>query len=113
MAYQAFNVLQPAQQETLWGTGGTVDVALEISPTLQAGHRLGYYLDGALTDLGSRSAAFQLQEVVRGIHTLQAVILDGAGEEVLRSLAVTFMVQQTSVNFPQNPNNPSRAQPTR
>lgn len=66
-----------------------------------------------LTDLGSRNGTFQLQEVVRGIHTLQAAILDDAGEEVLRSLAVTFMVQQTSVNFPQNPNNPNRPSPTR
>jgi len=112
LAYQAFNVLQPAQQETLWGTGGTVDVVVEISPALQSDHHLGYYLDGVLTDLGSRSEAFQLQEVVRGIHTLQAAILDDAGEEVLRSLALTFMVQQTSVNFPQNPNNPNRPRPT-
>jgi len=111
-AYQAFNVLQPVQQETLWGTGGTVDVVLEISPTLEPEHHLGYYLDGQLTDLGTRSPGFQLQEVFRGIHTLQAVILDDAGEEVLRSLAVTFMVQQTSINFPQNPNNPNRPRVT-
>ena len=110
-AYQAFNILQPGQQETLWGTGGSVDVVVEISPGLQPGHHLGYYLDGELTDLGSGSTAFQMQDVFRGIHTLQAVILDGAGEEVLRSLAVTFMVQQTSINYPQNPNNPARARP--
>ena len=88
-----------------------MDVVVEISPGLQPGHHLGYYLDGELTDLGSGSTAFQMQDVFRGIHTLQAVILDGAGEEVLRSLAVTFMVQQTSINYPQNPNNPARARP--
>lgn len=107
-AYSAFNILQPTQQETLWGTGGTVDVVVEISPALEPGHRLGYYLDGELTDLGSGATTFQMQEVFRGIHTLQAVILDGAGEEVLRTLAVTFMVQQTSINYPNNPNNPAR-----
>ena len=52
---------------------------------------------------------FQLQQVDRGIHTLQAVILDAAGAEVIRTLAVTFMMQQTSINFPNNPNNPNRA----
>jgi hypothetical protein len=37
---------------------------------------------------------------------LQAVVLDASGEEMLRSLAVTFMVMQTSL---QNPNNPNRS----
>ncbi len=109
--YAAFNVLAPAQQETLWGTGGIIDVSVQVSPTLLPGHHLGYFLDGELTDLGARSAQFQVPEVYRGIHTLQAVILDGAGSEVLRSLAVTFMVQQTSVNFPQNRNNPASRPP--
>jgi len=41
--------------------------------------------------------------ITRGIHTMQAVIVDQGGTEVLRSLATTFMVQQTSI---QNPNAP-------
>jgi len=108
-AYTGFNVLQPAQQETLWGTGGAVEVAVEIAPALLPDHHLGFYLDGQLTDLNSRNAQFQLEQVDRGIHTLQAVILDAAGAEVIRTLAVTFMMQQTSINFPSNPNNPNRA----
>jgi hypothetical protein len=36
---------------------------------------------------------------------MQAVVVDTNGTEVLRSLAVTFMVQQTSLLNPNNPNN--------
>ena len=87
------------------------DVAVEIGPRLQRGHRLGYFLDGNLTDLGSGSTQFQVEGVERGIHTLQAVILDQAGEEVIRSLAVTFMMQQQSINYPQSPQAPPVAVP--
>ena len=107
-AYVAFNVLQPGHQETLWNIAGNVDVALEIAPGLQPGHHLGAYLDGALTDLGTNAPQFRLTDVERGLHTLQAVILGPDGEVILRSLAVNFMVQQTSIQNPNNPNVPIR-----
>jgi len=103
--YRTFNILQPTQQETLWNIGAVLDVALDLSPGLQAGHHLGVFLDGELIDLGTRVSQFQVQGVYRGLHTMQAVVLTDTGEEILRSLAVTFMVQQTSL---QNPNNPNR-----
>ncbi len=112
-AYTAFNILQPGQQETLWNVAGNVDVALQLTPELQAGHRLGVYLDGALQNTGGGAQQFQLTDVVRGQHTLQAVVLDTDGDEVLRSLPVTFMVQQTSIQNPNNPNAPAnRPRPT-
>ncbi len=107
-AYTAFNILQPGNQETLWNIAGNVEVALEIAPRLQLGHHLGVYLDGTLTDLGTNAPQFQLTDVVRGQHSIQAVILDRTGEPILRSLAVPFMVQQTSIQNPNNPNAPNR-----
>ena len=106
-AYTVFNILQPGQQETLWNVAGNVDVALQLSPALRDGHHLGVYLDGALTDRPGGSQ-FQVTGVVRGQHTLQAVVLDTFGTEILRSLPVTFMVQQTSIQNPNNPNVPRR-----
>jgi hypothetical protein len=99
-AYTVFNVVQPAQQETLWNIGATLNVQVEIQPALQAGHHLGAYLDGELIDVGATSTQFQLTDVFRGLHDLQAVILDSNGEDVLRSLPVSFMVQQTSILNP-------------
>ncbi|MGI9258569.1 MAG: DUF4124 domain-containing protein [Gammaproteobacteria bacterium] len=102
--YTALNVLQPAHQQTLWNIEGALDVTLEVAPALQAGHRLGLYLDGVLADVPAMNRQFHLTEVYRGQHTLQAVIVDAQGTEILRSLAVTFMVQQTSLLNPNNPN---------
>jgi hypothetical protein len=102
--YTAFNVVQPAQQETLWNIGTTLNVQVEIEPALQSGHHLGAYLDGELIDVGARGTQFQLTDVFRGLHDLQAVILDANGADVLRSLPVSFMVQQTTILNPNNPN---------
>lgn len=103
-AYTAFNIVQPLHQETLWNVAGIVNVTLEIAPRLQPGHRVGVFLDGALVDVTATGSQLTMTEVFRGQHTLQAVVLDGNGGEVLRSLAVTFMVQQTSLLNPNNPN---------
>ena len=110
-AYTAFNVLSPSQQETLWNIGGNLNVRLQLAPGLRPGHHLGVFLDGALLDLNVTGLQFVVPNVFRGVHTLQAVVLDGDGEEVLRSLAVTFMVQQTSILNPNNPNVPGGANP--
>ena len=104
--YTAFDIVQPSQQETLWNIGTVLDVQVDVQPGLQAGHRLGVYLDGQFIDLRATSPQFQLTDVFRGQHDLQAVILDPAGEEVVRSLPVTFMVQQTTILNPNNPNRP-------
>ena len=103
-AYRVFTVVQPAQQETLWNIGATLNVQVDVQPALQAGHHLGAFLDGELIDVGATGTQFQLTDVFRGLHDLQAVILDSNGREVLRSLPVSFMVQQTSILNPNNPN---------
>jgi hypothetical protein len=108
-AYELFNVVQPAQQETLWNIGAMLNVEVDLAPQLQQGHHLGVYLDGELVDVGARAPQFQVPDVFRGLHTLQAIVLDASGQEVLRSLAVTFMVQQTSILNPNTPNANPRA----
>lgn len=105
--YTRFDVTSPGQQETLWNIEGTLEVSVAIEPVLQNGHRLDVYLDGQRQNLAATTPTFTVPEVYRGVHTLQAVVVDDAGNEVLRSLAVTFMVQQTSLLNPNNPNSPA------
>jgi hypothetical protein len=100
VGYTTFNIVNPAHQETLWNIGGILPVQLSIEPGLQAGHRLDAYLDGERIIIGSTSPQFSVPNVFRGLHTLQAAIMDSSGREVLRSLTVTIMVQQTSVQTP-------------
>lgn len=106
--YREFNIVAPSQQQTLWNIGAMLDVQVELSPPLQPGHHLDVYLDGQLVNIGATAPQFTVPDVYRGVHTLQAVVRDRNGDEVLRSLAVTFMVQQTSILNPNNPNAPGR-----
>ena len=102
-AYDTLAVLQPVSRETLWGTAGRVEIAIGISPELQARHSLALYLDGAPAEFGIHATGFAIEDVPRGEHTVQAVILDEADRELLRSAPVTFFVQQTSIHYPRNP----------
>lgn len=104
-AYTRIEVLSPEQQETLWNIEGTLPVQVVLEPALQAGHRFGVYLDGQLIDLNSTNPQLSVPEVYRGVHSLQAVVLDARGTPVVRSLAVVFQVMQTSILNPNNPNN--------
>jgi hypothetical protein len=106
--YRQIDVISPSQQETLWNIGAVLEVQVALDPPLQQNHRLDVYLDGELRDIGATSAQFSVPEVYRGVHTLQAVVRDPDGREMARSLAVTFMVQQTSILNPNNPNAPRR-----
>ena len=102
-AYETLAVLQPASRETLWGTAGRVEIAIGISPDLQPRHSLALYMDGELAEFGMHATRFVIEDVPRGEHTVQAVVLDEADRELLRSAPVTFFIQQTSIHYPRNP----------
>jgi hypothetical protein len=111
-SYRAFNIVSPQQQETLWNVGSVVNVQVELDPPLQPGHLLDMYVDGQLRNLNSAGTSLTLDEIYRGVHTIQAVVVDQSGGEVVRSLATTFMVQQSSIQNPTD-NSPVRPQPPR
>jgi hypothetical protein len=112
--YRAITIISPTQQQTLWNIGATLNVQVSLDPSLQAGHRLDVYLDGQRKNLDSTSTQLSVPDVPRGVHTMQAVVVDTTGMEVVRSVATTFMVQQTSLLNPNNPNaanSPNAANP--
>jgi hypothetical protein len=96
-------IVSPIADETLWNTGGNLDVRLEVAPQLEAGARIDLLLDGQRLNLNTTSGQINLPNVFRGAHSLQAAIFDAAGRELGRSTAVSFVVQQTSIQNPQNP----------
>ena len=108
--YSSVQVTSPAEQETLWNIGSVLEVRVALQPPLQPGHRIDVYLDGQLRNVNAMSPSFTVPEVYRGVHRLRAVVLDSGGRELSSSEPVTFMVQQTSI---QNPNNPNAPRPRR
>ena len=104
--YQTLDIVRPEMQETLWNTGGVLDVSVNIQPRLAANHRMVVYLDGEALDFNPGSPNFQLTDVYRGMHTIQVAVVDAFDQQIVRSLPVQFMIQQTSILNPQRANPP-------
>ncbi len=96
-SYDSIEISAPAAEETLWNIAGILNVNLGLQPALRPGHQIRVYFDGEpRTTVNSTS--FQLDEVWRGAHNIQAEVLDEAGNMIIRSLPNRFYVQQTRVN---------------
>ncbi len=93
--YQSISIASPGSEETLWNIEGVLNVSVALSPGLQSGHQMRIYFDGQPRMVSGTS--FQLEEVWRGSHNLQAEVLDETGKTLIRSKPTRFYVQQTSV----------------
>lgn len=94
-SYESLIVAVPAAEETLWNIEGVLDVTLDLRPALQPGHSVRIYFDG--TPQLVSSASFQIPEVYRGVHNLQAEVVDATGKLMIRSLPNRFYVQQNAI----------------
>jgi len=94
--YESLTVASPAAEETLWNIAGILNVSLALQPELQAGHQVRVYFDGNPQVVTSTS--FQIEEVWRGVHNLQAEVVDANGKLMIRSAPNRFYVQQTTIN---------------
>lgn len=94
-SYDTLEVSAPAPEETLWNIEGVLNVSLALSPALQPGHQVRVYFDGDTRMV--RGTSFQIEEVYRGVHNLQAEILDDTGKLMIRSQPNRFYVQQNTV----------------
>ncbi len=94
--YESFSVAAPAPEETLWNIGGELSVSLRLLPGLQDGHQIRVYFDG--NERMVTGTSFQIEEVYRGVHNLQAEVVDATGKLMIRSVTNRFYVQQSSIN---------------
>jgi len=93
--YESFEVASPGAEETLWNIEGVLNVSLSLTPALQPGHQVRVYFDGSPRMVGGMS--FQIDEVFRGVHQLQAEVLDPTGKMLIRTRTNRFYVQQSTV----------------
>ena len=94
--YESLDVATPAPEETLWNIEGVLSVRLDLQPGLQDGHQVRVYFDGNARMVSGTS--FQIEEVYRGVHNLQAEVVDATGKLMIRSVPNRFYVQQNSIN---------------
>lgn len=95
ISYQRLEVASPSAEETLWNIEGVLNVRLALEPPLQPGHQVRVYFDGNPRTVSGTS--FQIQEVWRGAHNLQAEVIDEDGRLLIRSQPSRFYVQQNTV----------------
>lgn len=93
--YETLIINAPAAEQTLWNIEGVLNVTLDLRPALQPGHQVRVYFDGEARTVSGLN--FQIEEVYRGAHNLQAEILDETGRLMIRSLPNRFYVQQNSI----------------
>jgi hypothetical protein len=93
--YESLSVVSPGPEETLWNIEGILSVSLAVTPGLQPGHQVRVYFDG--TPRMVNSTNFTIDEVWRGVHNIQAEVLDATGKLMIRSETNRFYVQQNTV----------------
>jgi hypothetical protein len=93
--YDTLIISAPAAEETLWNIESVLTVSLDLRPGLQSGHQIRVYFDGEPRMV--RSTSFQIEEVYRGVHNLQAEVVDETGQLMIRSLPSRFYVQANSI----------------
>jgi Domain of unknown function (DUF4124) len=97
--YTDFEIYAPAQEATL--RDNSVDVHIRLEPGLAQNHQMSLYLDGKRSAASSTNGlSYTLEDVARGTHTLQAVILDRNSGESKNSNLVTFNILQHSLATP-------------
>jgi hypothetical protein len=93
--YQSLSIAAPAAEQTLWNIEGILNVSLSLQPGLQSGHQVRVYFDGSPRMVSGTS--FQVEEVYRGAHNLQAEVVDQTGKLMIRSEPSRFYVQQNAI----------------
>jgi len=97
--YLNIEISQPANEQTITGTGGQVSVGVRIEPGMQPGDSVRLDLDGQrVSEPNSAATNFELKEVARGTHTLSASVVTSDGRVAIQSAPITFfMFQQTAL----------------
>ena len=93
--YETLEVVAPAPEETLWNIEGVLNVALRVTPSVRAEDQVRVYFDGEERTVSGTN--FQIEEVYRGVHNIQAEIVDSTGQLMIRSLPNRFYVQQNTI----------------
>ncbi len=100
--YERVAVVSPEDDTAVRENAGNVTVTIAVEPALQTtlGHKLALFVDGAQFSEPSTATQFQLNEMDRGTHTLEAKIIGADGEVIASSPPSEFHLLRHSVLHP-------------
>ena len=100
VAYKRVVIRRPSDDATVRDNTGAVELAVELDPTLQPGHRMSVIIDGRTIYDQLEVDRVVLNDVDRGTHRLQVKVLDADGAEQAASQPVTFHMHRATVLTP-------------
>ena len=91
--YRELRIVTPSPEETIRGAERIVPVAVTSDPSLVAGHRVQFFLDGEAQAPPALSTSTVFSGVERGTHTVSAAIVDEQGKALIRAQPVQVFVK--------------------
>ncbi len=101
--YPAFSIISPANDATIRDNTGAVAIQLDLSGDLLEDHAIALVIDGERQPETVRTSTFTISNLDRGTHTLQAMVVDGEGNEVASTAATTIHMQRAAIPPPPSP----------
>lgn len=109
-------IVAPANDESIWVNNGDVTVSMIVEPTLDAerGDQVILRLDGEPVSEPRNTTTFQLNNLSRGTHSLDATVVDSNGVALTSTGTVTFHLHRASIqnNTGLTPPGPTGGAPT-
>lgn len=99
--YNDLTIVSPKDDQTIRENTGALSIQLNLDPELRGKDVIKLYMDGKVVAEG-RQLSFNLSNVDRGSHVLQAAVTSSSGKKSIQSKSITVHLQRISVN-----NNPS------
>ncbi|MGF1546932.1 MAG: DUF4124 domain-containing protein [Thiotrichales bacterium] len=95
--YETLQILTPKPDESIRANNGIVDVSISLTPSLQVelGHRFRVVVDGHPVREGV-SPYVVLDNVERGTHTVQVMVITREGDVLKESSSLQFHIQRFS-----------------
>jgi len=104
--YQSCEISEPTNDQVYMNTS-TVTAGVTVRPAIRPGDTAVVTLDGQrVPGVPPDGGQFTISPVDRGTHSIQMTVQDASGASVCQSAAVTFHVQQPSLQSPTRPVRP-------
>jgi len=93
-SYTEFNIVSPTSEQEVRANDGNVSVRLSLQPALMPGHTIALAING---EDGKKFKAgdgmtVELSNLSRGRHTVEATVVDDAGNTLIQAGPVSFNV---------------------
>ena len=98
-SYKYFNILSPTEDQGVRANDGNVIINLSLQPALRNDHTIKLNIDGEHSKLvrSGESLTVNLYNVSRGMHTIQAFVLDNSGNVLMHAGPVNFYVLRVAI----------------